>query len=139
MLKFKNKDVEAVFDTYPLPVRSKLVALRDMIFEVAKSTPGVGTLEEALRWGQPSYLTTETGSGSTIRIDAIKNEPEKYALYFICTSGLADEFKELYRNELNFVGNRSIVFGVTDRLPIEALRHCISLALTHRHRKRAKK
>jgi len=40
-----------------------------MIFDVAKKTPGVGKLEEDLRWGQPSYLTLETGSGSTIRID----------------------------------------------------------------------
>jgi hypothetical protein len=138
MLKFKNKDFEAVFNTYPLPVRSKLMALRDMIFDVAKATPGVGKLEEALRWGQPSYLTIETGSGSTIRIDAIKNEPDKYALYFICTSGLVDEFKELYRGDMNFVGNRSIVFHVSDRLPLKALRHCISLALTHHHRKRAR-
>ena len=125
------------FNTYAKPVRGKLLALRQIIFDVAKKTRDVGKLEEALRWGQPSYLTTETGSGSMIRIDAVKNEPEKYALYFVCTSGLADEFKELYRKELNFVGNRSIVFGVTDRLPIEALRHCISLALTRHHRKRA--
>jgi Domain of unknown function (DU1801) len=138
MFKFNNKDVENVFDAYPKAQKTKLLALRDLIFDVANSTPGVGKLEEALRWGQPSFLTTETGSGSTIRIDAVKNEPDKYALYFICTSGLADEFKELYRKDMNFVGNRSIVFHVADRLPIKALRHCISLALTHHHRKRAK-
>ncbi len=138
MLKFDNKAVEAVFNAYPKEQKTKLMALRDMIFDVAQSTPGVGKLEEALRWGQPSYLTTETGSGSTLRIDAVKNEPDKYALYFICTSGLADEFKELYRNDMTFVGNRSIVFHVADRLPLKALRHCISLALTHHYRKRAK-
>ena len=75
------------FGIYPKPVRGKLLALRQMIFDVAKTTPGVGKLEEALRWGQPSYITPETGSGSTIRIDHIKNEHTKYAMYFICTSG----------------------------------------------------
>ena len=124
------------FNTYPKPVRGKLLALRQMIFDVAKKTKGVGKLEEALRWGQPSYLTPETGSGSTIRIDQIKNEPGKYAMYFICTSGLIEDFKELYKDEMTFVGNRSIVFSVDDRLPEEALRHCISLALTYHFRKK---
>jgi hypothetical protein len=124
------------FSTFPKPVRGKLLALRQMILDVAKKTPGVGRLEEALRWRQPSYLTTETGSGSTIRIDHIRNEPGKYAMYFICTSGLIEDFKELYKNDMKFVGNRSIVFDVGDRLPEAALRHCISLALTYHLRKK---
>ena len=124
------------FNVYPKPVRQKLLAMRKMIFSVAKKTPGVGRLEEALRWGQPSYITPETGSGSTIRIDHIKNEPGQYAMYFICTSGLIDDFKELYKDDMNFVGNRSIVFNVEDRLPEAALRHCISLALTYHLRKK---
>ena len=124
------------FSTYPKPVKQKILALRRLIFDVAKKTPGVGKLEEALRWGQPSYLTTETGSGSTIRIDHIKNAPGKYAMYFICTSGLIEDFKELYKGEMNFAGNRSIVFDVGDRLPEAALRHCISLALTFHLRKK---
>ncbi len=124
------------FSIYPKPVRKQLLALRQMIFDVAKKTSGVVKLEEALRWGQPSYLTPETGSGSTIRIDHIKNEPGKYAMYFICTSGLIEDFKELYKDEMKFVGNRSIVFDVGDRLPEAALRHCISLALTYHLRKK---
>jgi hypothetical protein len=124
------------FSRYPKPVRDKLLTLRGMIVDVAKKTPGVGKLEEGLRWGQPSYLTSETGSGSTIRIDQIGNEGGKYAMYFICTSGLVEEFKELYRDEMKFEGNRSIVFDVADKLPEAALRHCISLALTHHKRKR---
>lgn len=136
--RFNDKGVEAVFSAYPLPVQRRLLELRSLIFDVAKKTSGVGQLEEALRWGQPSYLTSETGSGSTIRIDQIKNEPSKYGIYFICTSGLIDDFKELYRDEMDFIGNRSIVFGIADRLPEDALRHCISLALTYHLNKRAR-
>ena len=124
------------FSRYPKPIRDRLLALRNMIFDVAKKTPGVGKLEEDLRWGQPSYLTLETGSGSTIRIDQIGGEGKKYAMYFICTSGSVEEFKELYRDEMKFEGNRSIVFDVADKLPEAALRHCISLALTYHKRKR---
>jgi hypothetical protein len=135
--EFSEASVAAVFGGYPLPVRRKLLSLRAMIFDVARITPGVGRLQEALRWGQPSYLTAETGSGSTIRIDQIRQEPDKYGIYFICTSGLIDTFKELYKDEMRFAGNRSIVFHVEDGLPEAALRHCISLALTHHTRKRA--
>ena len=124
------------FSVYPKPVRTKLLALRQLVFDVAKKTAGVGKIEETLRWGQPSYLTPETGSGSTIRIDHIKNGPTKYAMYFICPSGLIEDFKELYKDEMKFVGNRSIVFDVGDRLPEAALRHCISLALTFHLRKK---
>ncbi len=128
--------VKPDFSTYPKPARDRLLALRKMILDVAKATPGVGRIEETLRWGQPSYITPETGSGSTIRIDQIRNEPTKYAMYFICTSGLIEDFKELYGDKMKFEGNRSIVFDVADRLPEEPLRHCISLALTYHLRKK---
>ena len=130
--------VKPDFNAYPKPIRERLFTLREMILDVAKHTPGVGELEEGLRWGQPSYLTTKTGSGSTIRIDQITNEPGKYGLYFICTSGLIEDFRQLYRGEMTFVGNRGIVFDVADRLPEKALRHCISLALTYHLRKQPK-
>jgi hypothetical protein len=60
-----GRAIEAVFEAYPAPVKSRLLALRRLIFDTAKTTTGVGALEEALKWGQPSYLTTESKSGST--------------------------------------------------------------------------
>ena len=132
---FERPDVARVFKTYPAPMRRRLMRLRQLIFDAAAGLEGVGRLEETLRWGEPAYVTP-TGSGSTIRIDHIRNEPRKYAMYFICTSGLIDDFKELYRGKMKFEGNRSIVFDVADRLPEKALRHCISLALTYHLRKK---
>ena len=55
---FTDAAVKAVFDGYPEPIRSKLMALRSMIFETARRTDGVGDIEETLKWGQPSYLTS---------------------------------------------------------------------------------
>jgi len=76
--------VNAVFSAYPNPVTAKLLALRRLIFDTAKATKGVGALEEALKWGQPSYLTAESKSGSTIRIDQVKAEAGGYTVYFHC-------------------------------------------------------
>ena len=122
---------------YPPATRKKLTQLRDLVREVAGQTPGVGQLSEELRWGQPAFLTPETGSGSTIRLDALRNDPSKVALYFHCQSGLVPQFRELYRDTLIFEKDRAIVLAVADNLPKPALAHCISLALTHHLRKKS--
>jgi hypothetical protein len=125
-----NPAVEAVFGAYPRSVKAKLLALRRLIFDTAKATKGVGALEEALKWGQPSYLTPETKSGSTIRIDQVKPEAGQVAVYFHCQTNLVETFRELYP-ELSFAGNRSILLNARDKLPAAALRHCVALALTY--------
>ena len=128
--------VDAVFNTYPKPVRARLLALRRLIVETAQTTAGVGPLEEALKWGQPSYLTAETRSGSTIRIDQVKAEPGHYAVYFHCQTDLVETFRGLYP-ELRYAGNRAILLDAAEKLPEDALRHCVALALTYHSRKKA--
>jgi Domain of unknown function (DU1801) len=127
--------VDAVFSAYPGPVRSKLKALRRLIFDTARTTDGVGALEETLKWGQPSYLTTESKSGSTIRIDQVKTEAGRYAVYFHCQTDLVETFRELYP-ELSYSGNRAILLDAGEKLPEKALRHCVALALTYHLRRR---
>jgi Domain of unknown function (DU1801) len=127
--------VTAVFDAYPKPLKSRLLALRRLILDTAKTTTGVGALEEALKWGQVSYLTTETKSGSTIRIDRVKSAANQYAVYFHCQTDLVSTFRDLYP-ELTYGGNRSILLDAADELPEDALRHCVALALTYHLNKR---
>jgi hypothetical protein len=133
---FSDPAVDAVFSTYPRPLQSRLLALRRLIFDTAKTTKGVGALQETLKWGQPSYLTPETKSGSTIRIDRDKSAPNRYAIYFHCQTDLVETFRELYPTALNFGGNRSILLDAGERLPEPALRHCVALALTYHLKKR---
>ena len=93
---FGNPEVAAVYDAYPKDLKSKLLALRRLILETAADTEGVGELEEALRWGQPSYLTTKTKSGSMIRVDRVKNRDDQYAIFVHCQTTLMETFRELY-------------------------------------------
>jgi len=135
--KIDNPEVAAVFDAYPKAINTKLMFLRQLIFDVASRTDGVGELEETLKWGQPSYLTAQTQSGSLVRIDQIKTQAGKYAMYFHCQTTLVDTFKELFRDQFVFGGNRSIIFSTKDKVPVDELRQCISLALTyHLNKKR---
>src|ERR1700754_1161450 len=127
--------VEAAFDACPKPIRTKLKALRQLILDTAKATKGVGRVEEALKWGQPSYLTAETGSGSTIRIDRVKSADNQVAVFFHCQTNLVDTFRELYP-KLSYSGNRAILLDADEKLPEAELRHCLALALTYHLRKR---
>jgi hypothetical protein len=129
--------VAAAFSSYTARIRAKLLALRRLIIETARTTDGVGPLEETLKWGQVSYLTSESKSGSTIRIDQVKSEPDRYALYFHCQTNLVETFREIYP-ELAYGGNRCILLDATEKLPEDALRHCVALALTYHSGKRSR-
>jgi Domain of unknown function (DU1801) len=133
---FSDPAVEAAFDAYPKPLKAKLLALRRLIFDTAGNIEGVGPLQEVLKWGQPSYLTQKTKSGSTIRIDRMKSTASQYAVYFHCQTNLVETFRELYPTELSYGGNRSIILNADDEVPEPALRHCVALALTYHLNKR---
>ena len=128
--------VEEVLRAYPQPLKAKLLALRRLILDTAKTTKGVGALQETLKWGQPSYLTPETKSGSTIRIDRVKSDANRYAVYSHCQTDLVETFRELYPTQLRYGGNRSILLNAAEKLPEPELRHCVALALTYHLRKR---
>jgi len=125
-------EVAAVFEGYPAAIREKLMLLRQLILETASEHEEIGTVEETLKWGEPSYVTK---SGSTIRMDWKKSRPDQYAMYFHCKTKLVDTFKELYGDQLNFEGNRAIVFSEEDEIPVGALKDCIFLSLTYHQRK----
>ena len=138
-VQIENADVAAVFDQYPERMREKLLFLRRLIIETAATTEGVGELEETLKWGEPSYLTPQTKSGSTVRIDWKKKKEDEYAMYFKCTTTLVESFREKYPTEFKYGGNRSIIFNEDDDVPVEALKDCIAMALTYHLRKKSKK
>ena len=115
------------------------MALRQLIFEIAEATEGVGPIRETLKWGEPAYLTEATGSGTTIRLGWKAAAPTRYAMYFHCRTHLVDSFRALFP-ELRFEGNRAIVFDESDEVPQEPLSVCIAMALTyHRDKKAAAK
>jgi len=131
MRPFKHAAVGKKFDAYPLFVRDKLLGLRELIFDTAASTTGVGELEETLKWGEPAYLTAQTKSGSTVRIDWKKSKPSQYAIYFHCQTNLISTFKTLFPTEFKYEGNRAIVFDLADVPPMDSLAFCIAIALTY--------
>lgn len=128
-----SKEVAAKFKTYPEKVRNKMLALRSLVLDVANEFGKMGSLEETLKWGEPSYLVK---GGSTIRMDWKESSPDQYALYFNCNSKLVETFKEIYGNLFNYEGNRAIIFALSEELPVPELQHCLLLALEYHKRKK---
>ncbi len=120
-----------VFADLPDNIADRLKKLRQLILETAAENPAVGPLEETLKWGEPAFLPSVTKSGTTIRINRHKGQDDHYALYVHCQTDLADRYRELYGDVLQINGNRAIIFGVNEDFPVDAVRHCIALALTY--------
>ena len=135
MTPYANAAVAQAFAACPPAMRRKLLALRELIFQTAASTPGVGPLEETLKWGEPAYVTSQSKSGSTVRIAWKKARPAQVAMYFNCQTSLVQTFRTLFPTEFKFEGNRAIVFDEADAMPADALALCIAAALTYHRAK----
>ncbi|MEL7054338.1 MAG: DUF1801 domain-containing protein [Cyanobacteria bacterium J06588_5] len=128
MNDISQPEVLEKFKTYPMSVREKLLFLRQMILETASEIEDVDGEEETLRWGEPSYIAK---AGSTIRIDWKPDKAAQYAMFFSCQTKLVSTFRSLYPDDFAFEGNRAIIFQMEDNIEIEALKHCIALALRY--------
>jgi hypothetical protein len=137
MRPFADPAVESHFKMYPPHVRKRLLVLRELVFKTAANTSGVGELQETLKWGEPAYVTAQTGSGSTVRMDWKHKHPDQYAMYFHCQTGLIDTFRTMFPNEFGFEGNRALVLRLDEEMPTDALALCIEASLTYHRRKRA--
>mgnify|MGYP000625073497 CR=1 FL=1 len=121
---------DAVSDL-PDNLKDKLFSLRELILETAGENPAVGPLDETLKWGEPSFLTSATKSGTTIRINRHNKDDSQYAMYVHCQTDLLDRYRQLYSDKLTLDGNRAVVFNVAEEPPLEAVKHCIAMALTY--------
>ncbi|MEM6525740.1 MAG: DUF1801 domain-containing protein [Bacteroidota bacterium] len=124
----KSTEVERLLDSYPIQAKDKLLQLRKLILDTAHETDGLEKLMETTKWGEPSYVTK---TGSTIRMDWKEKAPDKFYLFFICSTELVNTFRIIFGDELQFEGNRAIVLNLKEDLPTSALKRCIQLALNY--------
>jgi len=126
---FSSNAVAAAFDAVATPARDGLLVLRELIFDVADDLPEIGRLEEALRWGQPAYLTPDKKAGTTLRLGVPKSG--EFALFVHCQTSLIADYLALFPNKDIIDGNRAVLFG--DAAQIDPLRHgwLIRRALTY--------
>lgn len=130
-----SKEVSAAFLKLPVALRGILHPVRDLIFETATRTPESGRVVEALKWGQPSYLTEKPKSGTTLRLGPAPDNPARGALFVHCSTTLIADFQARYGDLFEYSGNRALVLPTDPRKCRDALMHCIALGLTYHSRK----
>lgn len=110
-----------------------MLALRQLVFEVADQTPEAGKIVEVLRWGQPSYITPDTKSGTTIRIAEV--EAGGFGLFAHCQTTVISDYATHFPGQDRIDGNRGILFAGKDQ--IDPARHglLIRSALTYHLKK----
>lgn len=123
--------VKSKFDSYPSHIKPKMEELRDLIYEVAEATDGVGKITETLKWSEPAYLTSKPKSGTTIRIDWKKKSPDQIGMYVNCNTSLVETYRSIFSEELVFEGNRAILLPVNQPTPKKELMLCIRMALRY--------
>ena len=123
--------VRQKFNTYPKNIRTKMQILRNLIYEVAENTEGVGELEETLKWNEPAYLTSKTKSGTAIRIDWKLKNPDRIGMYLNCKTTLVSTWRIMFQDDLEFEGNRAILISVNTPIPKDKLLICIKMALRY--------
>ena len=132
------RDVNRAFGALPAPIGKRLLQVRDLIFATAAADDNVGKLTETLKWGEPAYLTDETGSGSTIRLGRLKDS-DHAAVLFNCKTTLVDTFRERFPDPFEYRQTRALLLPVAGRLPKRELLVCLSLALTYHLDRRGKR
>ena len=122
--------VSDVIAGWRIPIGKAALEVRSLIFDTASRLPQVGIVSEMLKWNQPAFLTTQTGSGTTLRMGETR-DGKKLGLYVHCQTTLIDTFRLHYPNQLEFEKKRAIILDPDISQIIEPLRHCIALALTY--------
>lgn len=81
--------------------------------------------------GEPAYVTVRPKSGTTIRIDWKAKNPDQIGLFVSCNTTLISTYRSLFDNELEFQGNRAILFPADKAVPEKQLKICIQMALRY--------
>ncbi|MEM6657641.1 MAG: DUF1801 domain-containing protein [Pseudomonadota bacterium] len=126
MTDIDNAAVAAAVTALPPDTRAGVLALRALILGTASGLPDAQPLQEALRWGQPSYLAPK---GSTIRVGGHKSA--RFALFVHCRTRLLTDFALTFPDADRTDGNRAVLFD--DISQIDQMRHgwLIARALTY--------
>ncbi len=128
---FPNPGIKAAFSEFDGAEREHLLAIRDLIYELAEQDEDVGTIVESLKWGQPSY-DTKPRTGTPIRLGKVKSAPHHVALFTHCQSNVMADARLHYEDHFSFEGNRALLIPTSKALPIEAVTHVIRIALRYR-------
>jgi hypothetical protein len=129
--------VAEIFKTFTPAQRKTLLEIRDLVLGIADH-PAVGEIEESLKWGEPAYRPRRARSGTTVRLGVSPKSPDACAIFVNCKTSLLATYRDLYPYDFGFEGDRALIVPTSAPLPVEALTHCLTLALTYHSMQRTR-
>jgi len=126
---FASDAVAAAFAALPPDAREGLLVLRALILSTGDDLPRIGRVQEALRWGQPAYLTPDSKSGTTIRLGVPKKA--RFALFVHCQTRLIADYITMFPGQDRIDGTRAILFDSAARIDPQRHGWLIRRALTY--------
>ena len=121
--------VRLAFKAMPDAARAGALRLRALILAEAEQLPVIGRIEEALRWGQPTFLTPETGAACSLRIGMAGRD--RFGLFVHCRTSLIDEFRGLTGGRFVTQGTRAVLFRTANEIQPAPLRLLLRGALPY--------
>jgi len=122
-------NVQSKFNDSPPRVRKQLMRMRKIILETASDLDLSHSIEETLKWGEPSFVAPK---GSAVRLSWKAKDPDRYRLCFHCQTTLVATFREIHPDSFSYENNRAMVFDIADTSSHPAeLKDCIGAALRY--------
>ena len=122
--------------TWPVSAKEMLWRCRAIFHDVAEQAK-VGTLDETLKWGQPSWRPSKSRTGSTLRIDWNPKFPDRLSFFVDCKTDLAARMQTLYPDLPENDGQRHLAITLSAPLPEQAITHLADMTFTYHRAKRA--
>ncbi|TDO95347.1 DUF1801 domain-containing protein [Marinomonas balearica] len=119
--------IAKIFDAYPEKATFVLMQCRQAVFDIAQEYE-LGAVEETLKWGEPSYFVK---GGSAVRMNWKPNQPDCCFVFFHCQTKLVSTFREVYGDLFEYQGKRAIALRLDAPIPLDQLKHCLSLAMRY--------
>ena len=136
--KFENLDVKREYYKFPKKMQTKMLELREMIFEVANNNKNIGKISETLKWGEPTYQPNQSKTGSPLKINYKKEMGTNFSLYVMSSTDLIETFKKLYPKTFYYNGTREVIINSNKKIPRKEIYNCIELALTYKFKEKSK-
>lgn len=126
-------NVAGVIADWPAQAKTAFAAIRAQIL-AADDAP----LTETLKWGEPAYLPSQSGRGSTLRLAWSAKRPDEIGLFVNCKTTLAATMQDIYPDAFRYEGERALYLKLDAPLPSQAISHCATLTFNYHRTPKAK-
>lgn len=97
----------------------------------------VGVLDEALKWGQPSWRPMTPRTGSTLRMGWSAEAADSMTFFVDCKTDIASRMADIYPDTFANDGRRQLALSLSDPVPQDPVQHLAEMTFCYHRAKRS--